>query len=75
MKHTNTLCRQNALLLYLKVGGKVKLSRNRPWRNIGVFPGRYEYHFHIKSKAISNRPWRPIEAFPVRYEHHLHIKK
>jgi hypothetical protein len=26
--------------------------RNRPWRPIGVFPVRYQYHLHVQSKAI-----------------------
>jgi hypothetical protein len=33
---------------------------------IGVSPVRYDYHLHIKSKAISvNRPCRPGVVFPT----------
>jgi hypothetical protein len=32
---------------------KVKLSRNSPWRSIGVFPVRYEHHLHIKKVKLS----------------------
>jgi hypothetical protein len=45
----------------------VKLSRNWPWRPIGVFPVRYQHHLHKKSIAIPViRPWRRIGVFPVR---------
>jgi hypothetical protein len=36
----------------IKEKQNVKLPRNRPRRPIGVFPVRYDYHLHIKSKAI-----------------------
>jgi hypothetical protein len=39
-----------------------------------MFPVRYEYHPHIKSKAISVRGRGGLQVFPVRYEHHIHIK-
>jgi hypothetical protein len=29
------------------VKSDVKLSTNRPWRPIGLFPVRYEHHLHI----------------------------
>jgi hypothetical protein len=35
--------------LYLK---SIGISVNSPWRPISVFPVRYEYDLHIKSKAI-----------------------
>jgi hypothetical protein len=36
----------------VRVKSKVKLSPERSWRSIGVFPIRYEHKLHIKSKAI-----------------------
>jgi hypothetical protein len=32
---------------------KIKLIRNRPWGLLGVLPGRYEHHVHIKNKVIT----------------------
>jgi small nuclear ribonucleoprotein (snRNP)-like protein len=38
-----------------------------------MFPLRYEYRLHIKSKAIPvKRQWRHM--FPVKYEYRVHIK-
>jgi hypothetical protein len=32
---------------------KVKLSRNRAWWPIGVFPVRYKGHLRVESEAVS----------------------
>jgi hypothetical protein len=41
---------------------------------IYVFPVRYEYHLHIRSKALPLTGRGDLYVFPVRCEYHLHIK-
>jgi hypothetical protein len=53
---------------------KVKPSRKQAVEATGVFPVRYEYHLHIKGKAIPPTGRGGPQVLPVRYEHHLHKK-